>query len=127
MANNNLQEIRGENSECSRSKEEEGGPTFIEHVSVDRDLNEGFDQPSHECGKRCVGEVGDWWCNGRSGDETRVYYKNSQKEDLDKTSQWESHNYAWGWLSPSHPSDPRMTERYVNHKFCKFTLLTLFE
>ena len=108
--NNNFQEIHEESGERSQSQEE-GGPTFIEHVSVDRDLNEGFD---HECGARCVGEVGDWWCSaGRPGEATRVYYKDSQEEDLDKTSQWESHNYAWGWLSPSHPSDPRMIELYV--------------
>ena len=97
--NNNPQEIQDDKSESSPSQGAAEG-TFIEHVSVDRDLN--------ECGELWIG-MEDWWSNGKARDETKMCDKNVQEEEHDKTSQWESHNYAWGWLAPSHPSDPRMT------------------
>ena len=59
-SNNSPPKIKENNGECSRSQEE-GGRTFIEHVSIDRDLNEGFDQP---------GQEEDLWSNGR--DETKM-------------------------------------------------------
>ena len=105
----NSPEVQQSNGECSRSQEE-GGATFIEHVSVDRDLNEGFDQPGHEDQAQCEGEEEDLKSNER--DDTKMCDKIAQEEANNRTNQWESHNYAWGWLSPSHPADPRMAERW---------------
>ena len=87
--NNDPHEIQGMPalSDSSQDREEgEGVRTFIEHGSV-------LNQCQEEEG---IGEK----------DVTKICDKNVLGISEFNTSQWES--IAWGWLSPSHPSDQRM-------------------